>query len=377
MEGNRRLRAYCAGGPSDRTEPAFSLEVKAVLDELGYETSHPQDDARLLEHYTKQGMTLARARQRIFERNLDAIKSSDVLLFRLDGRTADEGACVEAGIAYSHGIRCIGLQTGRDNVGASGVNMMIDGVLEYRVAVDLDGLRALLEEEHTVVDLRTSSDGAVTVDLRRVENPYVVISGPLGVGKTTLIELMGRVGNWTILPEPITENPYLADAYSNLSDLSFRMQTFYLGQRARHHQSARLITGPIVQERCLSEDGEVFTPALRDHGAYDDNDLETLVTLYRGLMVQTPVPDLVVYLSAPFEVTVERIRQRDRLGESAIDPSLLRLIYDRYGHWASTQSRIPLVEIDTVELDFVNRPEDVAEAMRRINMALTGVRINS
>jgi deoxyadenosine/deoxycytidine kinase/nucleoside 2-deoxyribosyltransferase len=376
MEGNLRPLAYCAAGPFDRDERSFAASVKAVLDDLGYETRFPQENAGSIKSNMARGMTLAEARHEVFEKNLRAVEDSDVLVFLLDGRVPDEGTCIEAGVAFGRGKRCIGLKTDASSVDPADNNLMIDGVLDYQIARDLDELRAMLAAERTVIDLR-QRNGDVTVDLRSLEHPYVAISGPLGVGKTSLIEIMSRVGDWTVLPEPITENPYLSDVYSNLTDLSFRMQTFYLSQRALQHQSARHMSGPLVQERCLSEDGEVFTPAYRDHGAYDDNDLETLTTLYRSLLDQAPRPNLLVYLAAPFEVTVDRIRRRDRIGERDIDLDLIRVIYDRYERWALEQSRVPMLRVDTGALDYVNHPEPAAEVIGRIDVALTEMAVSA
>jgi deoxyadenosine/deoxycytidine kinase/nucleoside 2-deoxyribosyltransferase len=369
MEGNRRPRAYYAAGLFNQGERAFNLEVKAVLDELGYETWFPQEDAGLLDDYLKAGMSLDEARHRIFKANLKAVEEADVLLFLLDGRVPDEGACIEAGVAFGRGKRCIGLKTDFRNVEGGANNLMIDGILDYRIARDLDELRNLLVEERAVVDL-TNPDN-IRIDLRSLDRCYVAVSGPLGVGKSSLIELLAGGGAWTVLEEPVMDNPYLSDVYANLSDYAFRNQAFYLGQRAKLHNEARSVRGPLIQERCISEDGEVFTPALRDHGAYDDNDLATLTTIYHSLLEQVRSPDLLLYLTAPFEITLDRIRKRDRLGEDDLDLEFLRRIYDRYEQWASTQTRVPLLRLDTAEYDYVNRPEDAADIVRRVETLLT------
>ncbi len=369
MRGERRPRAYYAAGLFNQGERAFNLEVKAVLDELGYETWFPQESAGLLDDYINEGMSVDEARHKIFKVNLQAVEACDVLVFVLDGRVPDEGACIEAGVAFGRDKRCIGLKTDFRNVEGGGNNLMIDGILDYRVAGSLDELRGMLQEERALVDLRNPDN--ITVDLRALERSYVAVSGPLGVGKSSLIDLLAGTGNWTVLQEPVMDNPYLSDVYANLSDYAFRNQAFYLGQRAQLHHKARSTKGPLIQERCISEDGEVFTPALRDHGAYDDNDLETLTTLYRSLLEQVPRPDILLYLTAPFEVTLERIRQRDRLGESDLDIEFLQRIYQRYEDWAAAQTAVPLLRVDTSELDYVHRPEDAAEVVRRVEELLT------
>lgn len=372
MEGNRRPLAYYAAGSREQVKRAFTLEVEAVLDESGYETWLSHESAGLPSGVLNQGMGLAEVRHHVFEQNLQALEGSKVLVFALTGNSLDAGACVEVGIAYGRGMRCIGLRTDRHEAEDGEPNLMVEGVLDYEIANDLDGLRSLLSASRTVVDL-TATDGSVTVDLRAADDPYVVVSGPLGVGKTSLIEIMGRTGIWTVLPEPNDENPYLSEAYSNLTDLSFRMQTFYMSNRARQHHSARKTSGPIVQERCLGEDGEVFNRALHDYGAYDDNDLATLMTLHGSLREETLRPNLIVYLTAPFEVTVARIQKRDRVAERDLDRDLLRIIYDRYERWSFEQTS--LLRIDTSEFDYVDRPETAAEIMRRIDVALTEVAV--
>ena len=151
------LRAYYAAGLFNEGERAFNLRVKAMLDELGFETWFPQEDAGFLEQYMEQGMTLEEARHHIFEQNLEAVRRSDVLIFNLDGRVPDEGACIEAGVAFGWDKRLIGLQTDFRAVEPGGNNLMIDGVLNYEIAATVDDLRGMLTETVAQVDLTGAS----------------------------------------------------------------------------------------------------------------------------------------------------------------------------------------------------------------------------
>lgn len=368
MGRTRQPRAYYAAGLFNEGERTFNLRAKAVLDELGYEVWFPQEDAGFLEQYMADGMTLAQARYHIYQMNLAAVRATDVLVFNLDGRVPDEGACVEAGVAFGSGKRCIGLQTDFRAVEPGGNNLMLDGILNYEIASNLDELRLMLDPDRIEIDL--TADRPTVIDLRRTAPPYVAISGPLGVGKTSLIDFMADRGNWTVLEEPIDENPYLDDVYGNLSDIGFRMQAYYLGRRAEQHRRVLELEMPILQERCILDDVEVFFPAYRDQGAYDTNDYTTLLTLFEAMRANLPLPNLIVSLEAPFEITVERIRQRDRAAERSLEVSFLRRIYDYYMNWLSNLDEIPTVAIDTVEYDFVNQPNDAAAVLNRINEAL-------
>ena len=366
---DRRPRAYYAAGLFNEAERTFNLRVKAMLDELGFETWFPQEDAGFLEQYMDEGMTLAEARHHIYRQNLNAVEAADVLIMCLDGRVPDEGACIEAGVAFGRGKTCIGLQTDFRAVEPGGNNLMIDGILDDQIAQSIDELRTKLLPfvQGANIDL-TSTDPVI--DLRD-RAPYVAVSGPLGVGKSTLVELMRGHAQWNVLAEPIDENPYLSEVYQNLGDLGFRMQSYYLGQRARQHLAMRDLKGPTVQERCLIEDAEVFFPAYRDSGAYDDNDLDTLNTLYQVLSDTVPTPDLIVYLSAPFDVTVDRIRRRDRAAEHHLDERFLRAVYDRYDAWAMQHRTPPMLHIDTEHLDYASDPRAAEAVLSRIDRALS------
>jgi len=367
----RSPRAYYAAGLFNEGERTFNSRVKAMLDELGFETWFPQEDAGFLEDYMDQGMTLAQARHHIFEMNRTAVERADVLIFNLDGRVPDEGACIEAGYAHGRGIRCIGLQTDFRAVEPGGNNLMIDGILDYQVAGSIDALREMLDTVEVEIDL-TADEPAVTVD-ERPTLPYVAVAGPLGVGKTSLIEVLALHGTWQVLEEPIDENPYLGDVYSRLPDLGFRMQAYYLGRRAAQHRAAAGRAKPTLQERSILEDGHVFFSAYRDAGAYDDNDLRTLFALFEAVRASLPMPDLIVSVVAPFETCVTRIKQRDRIAERDIDQVWLETVYDRYQRWLADFSEIPVVTIDSEGLDYVAAPEDRAEVVRLVRRALESV----
>jgi deoxyadenosine/deoxycytidine kinase len=366
VNATHKPKIYYASSLFNEGERTFNLRVKAVLDGLGFETWFPQEDAGFLERYMEQGMSLEEARQAIFRMNLAAVEESDVLLFNLDGRVPDEGACIEAGIAYGRGKRCIGLQTDFRAVEPGGNNLMIDGVVRYEIAGNLDDLKSMLKD--FVANREAQQDSMLTVDLRTRPDHYVTLSGPLGVGKSTLLQVMADQG-WNVSAEAIAENPYLDRVYANLADFGFRMQAFYLGSRAKQHRLSATISGSLVQERSLEEDGEVFLPAYRDAGAYESSDYDTLKTLYEALASTTPQPGLAVYLTAPFEMTLERITKRGRGAEKDLDENFARAVYERYAQWAATTTT-PILTVDTAELDLATSASDATEVMGRIARAL-------
>lgn len=359
------VKAYYAAALFNEGERAFNLQVKQVLDELGIETWFPQEDAGFIEDYLEQGMTMDQARHRIFEQNLEAVEDSDILIFNLDGRVPDEGACIEAGIAFGRNKRVIGLQTDFRAVEPGGSNnLMIDGIMDYEVAKTIGELKELLENDFSI-DLRGEHP---RIDLRESGRTYVALTGPLGSGKTTLLGILESAAGWKKVDEPNDENPYLDEVYANPTDLAFRMQVYYLARRAQQHHSVGSESGRIVQERCILDDGEVFFPAYHRAGAYDEADLATLVDMYRGVAPGLELPDRIVAVNAPFEVCMERVKQRARGGEQHLDEKLAREIYDGYQEW--WQSLDDVIWLDTGELDLVDSPEDKARAVQILTGAL-------
>jgi deoxyadenosine/deoxycytidine kinase len=365
MTIGREHRAYYAAGLFNEGERQFNLKVKQMLDELGFVTWFPQEDAGFIEDYLAQGMTLDEARHHIFEQNLEAVRAADVLIFNLDGRVPDEGACIEAGVAFGWDKRLIGLQTDFRAVEPGGNNLMIDGVLQYEIAKSVEELRNMLTaDDGLTIDLRGETP---VIDLRS-EHRYVAVTGPLGAGKTTLMTIMQEHGGWQTLEEPNDENPYLDQVYANPEDLAFRMQVYYLARRGQQHHALSALEGRIVQERCILDDGEVFFPAYHAAGAYGEHDLQTLMDMYHGLLPGLELPDRIIAVDAPFEVCLDRIVSRGRGGEQHLDEKLARAIYDGYHRW--WDSLPDVIWIDSGSLDLASSPEDRAGALRTVHEAL-------
>src|SRR3990172_2740096 len=160
-----RLRVYLAGPLFSHAERRFNVELNSLIKNLGFETYFPQEDAGLISDMVDSGMDVHQARDSIFQRNRDSIGTSDVLLFILDGRVPDEGAAIEAGIGYALGKQCIGLKTDFRSCEPGGNNLIIDGVLNYRIAGDLETLcRTLNEARRSILQQRVAMQVSVPLN---------------------------------------------------------------------------------------------------------------------------------------------------------------------------------------------------------------------
>ena len=99
---------------------------------------------------------------------------------------------------------------------------------------------------------------------------HVVISGNIGVGKTTLSKKISKKFNWNLQLEEVKNNPYLDDFYKSMSDWSFHLQIFFLNSRFNQIQKISESDNVVIQDRSIYEDYEVFTKTLHDSGVLKD-----------------------------------------------------------------------------------------------------------
>ncbi len=158
-------RVYYAASLFNEAEREFNRKVVSMIHELGYSTWFPQEDVGLLSNLIeKDGMDLDKAREHIFRMNIREVQAADLVVFVLDGRVPDEGACIEAGIAWGMNKQVIALKTDFRDGEPGGNNIMIDGIVTDQ-AGSIDELRDLLAVD-TMVDL-TGDDPVITVRHRR------------------------------------------------------------------------------------------------------------------------------------------------------------------------------------------------------------------
>src|SRR5512136_3084340 len=162
---------------------------------------------------------------------------------------------------------------------------------------------------------------------------FIAVAGNIGVGKSTLVELLCSRLGWEAFYEPVTENPYLADFYANMTTWSFHSQIFFLTHRLRIHQQILRFEGSVIQDRSIYEDAEIFAHNLFLQGHLNRRDYETYRTLYLTLSDFIPPPDLVIYLRASVPTLVKRIGLRDRDYERTISPDYLEQINRLYEEW--------------------------------------------
>ncbi|GAB4469719.1 MAG: deoxynucleoside kinase [Anaerolineales bacterium] len=200
----------------------------------------------------------------------------------------------------------------------------------------------------------------------------IVIAGNIGTGKTSLAERIGARLGWYTAFESVTDNPYLADFYTDMRAWAFHLQVFFLGHRA--HQYLQMVEMPqsVIIDRSIYEDAFIFARALYQMGNLSERDYQSYRTVFDLIVKQLPPPDLLIYLQAPVEVLMQRIHQRGRNIESGITADYLRLLESFYEDWLQTFDVCPVLAIRTDDLDYVHRPRHLSIVVQRIQERLAG-----
>lgn len=188
----------------------------------------------------------------------------------------------------------------------------------------------------------------------------VAVSGTIGVGKSTLCARLAGETGFTLIPEPVSTNPYLADFYIDPTRWAFTAQIFMITDRFRRQQEITDSSEGYLLDRCLHEDW-VFAQVLYEMEHLSEREWETYKGLHRSLIEVVPVPDAVVYLRVPPEEALQRIGSRGRASEMAISLDYLSHLHRVYEEWATRMSTITRV----VAMDWRSYG-DVAEVVGRL-----------
>ena len=183
---------------------------------------------------------------------------------------------------------------------------------------------------------------------------HVVISGNIGVGKTTLSKKISKKFNWNLQLEEVKNNPYLDDFYKSMSDWSFHLQIFFLNSRFNQIQKISESDNVVIQDRSIYEDYEVFTKTLHDSGVLKDREFNNYKRLYNTILKYIDQPDLLIYLrNNNIDNIIKNIKKRKRDFEKTIDKNYLIKLNEYYENWIRRHPKKRILIIDLSEKDFV------------------------
>lgn len=174
----------------------------------------------------------------------------------------------------------------------------------------------------------------------------VAVSGTIGAGKSTFCEDLGANIGFGVVPEPVSDNPYLQDFYTEPERWAFAAQVFMVTHRFRRYLDVSKAEGGFLLDRCLFED-YVFAEVCKDMGYLTRREWDTYCALQESFLEVVKPPDVIVYLRITPETAARRIASRARGMESGVSIDYLRRLHHSYEGWIDRmRSLTHVIEVD-------------------------------
>lgn len=200
---------------------------------------------------------------------------------------------------------------------------------------------------------------------------HIALEGPIGVGKTSLVQILAERFEGVMVLEDIT-NPFLPAFYEERPGAAFQVQVYFLLSRFQQQREIRqmnLFQNLVLADYTFPKD-RIF--AYLNLG---DDDLKVYEKLYPVLEQEVAKPDLVIYMQASVPVLMERIAQRGRDYESDISPEYLERLSEAYSYFFFHYRETPLLVVNTDDIDFVNNPDDLDAFVQQIIRCRRGTQV--
>ena len=192
---------------------------------------------------------------------------------------------------------------------------------------------------------------------------YIVVEGPIGVGKTSLARLLAEEFNSRLILEQVEENPFLKKFYENPRVNAFPAQLFFLLSRYRQQRDLaqqELFAKSTVADYLIGKD-QIFAQA-----NLGPEEFALYRQLYQLLEPRLAKPDLVIYLQARTDVLLSRLRKRDRDYERRISPEYVERIAEAYRDYFFHYDDTPLLVVNCSDIDFIEHSDEMNDLVREI-----------
>jgi deoxyadenosine/deoxycytidine kinase len=201
------------------------------------------------------------------------------------------------------------------------------------------------------------------------EHRYIVVEGPIGVGKTSLARRLAESFGSELVLEDAENNPFLERFYRSPKQGAFPTQLFFLFQRAHQMQDLRQgdMFNPVRVADFLMEKDRLFAEL-----TLDEDELKLYEQVHEKLDINPPVPDLVIYLQAPVEILKQRVSRRGISHEQRMDSGYLSGLVEAYAKFFHSYQSSPLLIVNATEIDLVNNDEDYKQLLQRIRSVHSG-----
>lgn len=192
---------------------------------------------------------------------------------------------------------------------------------------------------------------------------YIAVEGPIGVDKSAVVDRLAERLEANKVLEDWAANPFLQNFYDGRAGAAFQTELFFL--LSRYRQQQELVQRQLFAQATLTD----YTFEKSRLFAYlnlDDSELLIYDKLFALLSESVPKPDLVVYLQAPTDVLMKRVKTRGRPEEARLSEEYLAEVNRAYNHYFFHYSATPLLVVNTGDVDFVRNAEDADDLLKQI-----------
>jgi deoxyguanosine kinase len=198
---------------------------------------------------------------------------------------------------------------------------------------------------------------------------YIVVEGPIGCGKTSLVQRLAQRMNAAVLLEDPASNPFLGQFYRDMRRYALPTQLFFLFQRVGQLEKLKQ---PDLFDRLTVADFALAKDPLFARLTLDDAEYQLYSRIHEHVKPQAPTPDLVIYLQASVSTLVARVKRRGHAMESGLDEEYLRRLSDAYTRYFYDYSEGPLLIVNSERLNFVDKPQHLDLLLERIEQMRGG-----
>ena len=193
---------------------------------------------------------------------------------------------------------------------------------------------------------------------------YIVVEGPIGVGKSSLAKILAGEFQARTIFEQVEDNPFLAKFYKSRQTYAFQNQTFFLLNR--YQQQIQLAQQDLFNQSTVADylfaKDQIFASL-----TLSAEELALYQQIYGFLNARVAKPDLVVYLQARPEVLYKRVKKRDKKYERSVTFEYLSEVAQAYNQFFFHYEETPLLVVNTSEIDFISSSKDLADLIKEIN----------
>ena len=186
---------------------------------------------------------------------------------------------------------------------------------------------------------------------------FVAVAGNIGTGKTTLSQMLADHFKWNAHFESVSDNPYLADFYTDMKRWSFPLQVYFMTHRVKSHRQITEESSSAIQDRTIYEDANIFARNLFEQNLMEERDYHNYIEVYKVVTSTLQPPDLMIYLRKSLPRLQAQIKKRGRDYEQDMPADYLSNLNRFYDEWIDGYSIGRKLVIESDELDFVAHPE--------------------